>query len=53
MIRKTVQRFSEKIMSNKKAERDDDSTKTHPALAVRHTTDFIDEQETFARPCRP
>src|SRR5262245_10676722 len=33
MIPKSVQRFSEKIMLNKKLERDDDSTKSHPALA--------------------
>jgi hypothetical protein len=33
MIRKSVQRFSEKIMLNKRLERDDDSKKSHPALA--------------------
>jgi AcrR family transcriptional regulator len=32
MIRKSVQRFSDKIMLNKKMERDDDSKKSHPAL---------------------
>jgi hypothetical protein len=33
MIPKSVQRFSEKIMLKQKLERDDDSTKSHPALA--------------------
>src|SRR5713101_9937309 len=32
MIRKSGYRFSEKIMPNKKIERDDDSKKSHPAL---------------------
>jgi hypothetical protein len=34
MIRKSGYRFSEKIMLNKKMERDDDSKKSHHALAV-------------------
>ncbi|MGH6741223.1 MAG: hypothetical protein ACREDY_19740 [Bradyrhizobium sp.] len=34
MIRKSVQRFSEKIMLNKKLERDDDSKKSHRALLL-------------------
>jgi hypothetical protein len=34
MIPKSVQRFSEKIMLKKKLERDDDSTKSHPALGA-------------------
>jgi hypothetical protein len=32
MIRKSVQRFSGKIMLKQKIERDDDSKKSHPAL---------------------
>jgi hypothetical protein len=32
MIRKSVQRFSEKIMLKQKIERVDDSKKSHPAL---------------------
>ena len=32
MIRKSVKRFSEKIMLNKKIEWDDDSKISHPAL---------------------
>jgi hypothetical protein len=35
MIRKSVQRFFEKIMLKQKVEWDDDSKKSHPALAVR------------------
>jgi hypothetical protein len=35
MIRKSVKRFSEKIMLNKKIERDDDSKKNHQVLAER------------------
>jgi hypothetical protein len=34
MIRKSVQRLSEKIMLNKKLERDDDSKKSHRALLL-------------------
>jgi hypothetical protein len=34
MIRKSVQRFSEKIMLKQKIERDDDSETSHPALAA-------------------
>jgi hypothetical protein len=34
MIPKSGNRFSEKIMPNKKLERDDDSTKSHPALVT-------------------
>jgi len=34
MIRKSGYRFSEKIISNKKIERDDDSKKSHPALGT-------------------
>ena len=34
MIRKSGHRFSEKIMLKKKIERDDDSKKSHSALAV-------------------
>jgi hypothetical protein len=34
MIRKSVQRFSEKIVLKKKLERDDDSKKSHPDPAV-------------------
>ena len=33
MIRKSVKRFSEKIMLKREAKRDDDSTKSHRALA--------------------
>jgi hypothetical protein len=33
MIRRSVQRFSEKIMPNQEANRDDDSTESHRALA--------------------
>jgi hypothetical protein len=32
MIRKSGNRFSEKIMLNKKIERDDNSKRSHPAL---------------------
>ena len=32
MIRKSGNRFSEKLMLKQKIERDDDSTKSHPAL---------------------
>ena len=35
MIRKSGHRFSEKIMLNKKIERDDDSKKSHLALELR------------------
>src|SRR5512144_118850 len=34
VIPKSGHRFSEKITHNKKLERDDDSTKNHPALAA-------------------
>jgi hypothetical protein len=34
MIRKSGNRFSEKIMLKKKMERDDDSKKSHPALEI-------------------
>jgi hypothetical protein len=35
MIRKSGYRFSEKIMLKQKIERDDDSKKSHPALALQ------------------
>ena len=35
MIRKSGHRFSEKIMLKQKIERDDDSKKSHPALALQ------------------
>src|ERR1700730_2143971 len=38
MIRKSGPRFSERSCSNKKIERDDDSKKSHPALALHDST---------------
>jgi hypothetical protein len=41
MIRKSGYRFSEKICSNKKIERDDDSKKSHPGLVEFHEKNAI------------
>jgi hypothetical protein len=38
MIRKSGNRFSEKIMRKQKAERDADQTITHPALGLSRRT---------------
>jgi hypothetical protein len=44
MIRKSGDRFSEKIMLNKKIERDDDSKKSHPALVLQASVKVLIDQ---------
>jgi hypothetical protein len=52
MIRKAVQRFSGKIMAIKEPKRDDDSTKSHRALATEPLMVYRQLEEAAKRPSR-
>jgi hypothetical protein len=52
MIRKSGHRFSEKIMLNKKIERDGDSTKSHLALGSAPVRPGIDPGQTQGSPAQ-